>query len=283
MRIDAHQHFWRIADHKGGWPPPEQARLHRDRLPEDLAPLLARHGVEATVLVQSRPNEDDTRWMLDLASRHAFIAGVVGWVDLKGDDAPRRIAALASDPGLVGLRPMLQDLDDGWIDDAALEPAVQAMVAHRLAFDALVLPRQLHALQGFAKRFHRLPVVIDHAAKPGISNGELDPWRRAMARLATLPQVYCKLSGLVTEAGPGWDLERLRPYVDHILECFGTQRVIWGSDWPVLDLASDYDGWVAVSEALLAGLPETGRNDIFGANARRFYGLDRRMKGDRAN
>jgi len=282
MRIDAHQHFWRIADHKGGWPPPEQATLHRDRLPEDLAPLLARHGVEATVLVQSRPNEDDTRWMLDLASRHAFIAGVVGWVDLKHNDAPQRIAALASDSGLVGLRPMLQDLDDGWIDDTALEPAVQAMVAHRLAFDALVLPRQLRALQGFAKRFPRLPVVIDHAAKPGISNGELDRWRRAMARLATLPQVYCKLSGLVTEAGAGWNLERLRPYVDHILECFGTQRVIWGSDWPVLDLASDYDGWVAVSEALLAGLPETERNDIFGANARRFYGLDRSVKGTKS-
>jgi L-fuconolactonase len=274
MRIDAHQHFWRIADHKGGWPPPEQATLHRDRLPEDLAPLLARHGVEATVLVQSLPNEDDTRWMLDLAGRHAFIAGVVGWVDLKGKDAPQRIAALALDPRLVGLRPMLQDLDDDWIDDAALEPAVQAMAAHHLVLDALVRPRQLRALLGFAKRFPCLPVVIDHGAKPGISNGELEPWRHAMARLATLPQVVCKLSGLVTEAGTGWDLERLRPYVDHILECFGTQRVIWGSDWPVLDLASDYDGWVAASEALLAGLPATQRNDIFGANARRFYGLD---------
>jgi len=231
--------------------------------------------VAKTMLVQSMPNEDDTRFMLDLARRHPFIGGVVGWVDMKAPDAPTRIAALAADPLLKGLRPMLQDLpEDGWIDDPALAPAVQAMVRHGLSFDALVLPQHLRALYAFAERHPDLPIVIDHGAKPLIAAGVTDPWRDDMARLAALPHVHCKMSGLVTEAGAGWDVARLRPYVDHLLACFGPGRLIWGSDWPVLDLASDYAGWIAASNALLAGLAETDRHAIFGRNARRFYRID---------
>jgi L-fuconolactonase len=275
MLVDAHQHFWRLADRNGAWPPPELTPIYRDFLPADLAPLLARHGVAKTVLVQSMPNEDDTRFMLDLARSNPFIGGVVGWVDMKSPDAPARIAALAADPMLKGLRPMLQDLpEDGWIDDPALAPAVQAMVRHGLSFDALVLPRHLGALHAFAQRHRDLPIVIDHGAKPLIAAGVTEPWGDDMARLAALPHVHCKLSGLVTEAGAGWDVERLRPYVDHLLACFGPQRLIWGSDWPVLDLASDYAGWIAASNALLADITEADRHAIFGRNARRFYRID---------
>jgi L-fuconolactonase len=275
MRIDAHQHFWRIADDKRRWPPPALGALHRDFLPGDLEPLLQRHGIARTVLVQSLPNEDDTLFMLDLARRHPFIGGVVGWVDLKRADASDLIDALAQDPGLKGLRPMLQDLDDDcWIDDAALAPAVRAMLAYGLSFDALVQPRHLPALLRFAERWPDLPIVINHGAKPGIERDVMEPWRSDLARLAALPSVHCKLSGLVTQAGASWQLAQLRPYADCILELFGPRRVIWGSDWPVLNLASDYAQWIAASEELLTEYDEAGRSDVFGLNAQRFYRLD---------
>jgi L-fuconolactonase len=274
MRIDAHQHFWHLAARGGGWPPPELAAIHRDFTPGDLQPLLRAHGIDATVLVQSLPEESDTCYLFELADRYPFIAAVVGWTDLKAADAPARIAALAAHPKLRGLRPMLQGLDDGWIDDAALDPAVEAMLRHGLAFDALVLPRQLPALLAFAQRHPRLPIVIDHIAKPAIAAGEPGAWREDLARLAALPQVHCKLSGLVTEAGHDWSPERLRPYANHVLEVFGPGRVLWGSDWPVLGLAADYGRWIAASEALLAHLDEPARQAIFGLNARRFYRID---------
>jgi L-fuconolactonase len=275
MLVDAHQHFWRLADRNGAWPPPDLAAIYRDFFPADLAPLLARHGVTRTVLVQSMPNEDDTRFMLGLARDNPFIGGVVGWVDLKAPDAPARIDALAADPLLKGLRPMLQDLDDdAWIDDAALAPAVQAMLRRGLSFDALVLPRHLPALLAFAERHPELPIVIDHGAKPLIAAGVLEPWRTDIARLAELPQVCCKLSGLVTEAGADWDIERLRPYVDHLLACFGPQRLIWGSDWPVLNLAADYARWLAACTTLLDGLSDADWRAVFGLNAQRFYRID---------
>ena len=275
MLVDAHQHFWRLADRNGAWPPPDLAAIYRDFFPADLAPLLAQHGVAKTVLVQSMPNEDDTHFMLGLARSHPFIGGVVGWTDLKAPDAPARIGVLAADPLLKGLRPMLQDLeDDNWIDDPALAPAVEAMLRHGLSFDALVLPRHLPALHAFARRHPDLPIVIDHGAKPLIAEGRLEPWGADIARLAALPQVSCKLSGLVTEAGADWDVDRLRPYVDHLLACFGPRRLIWGSDWPVLDLAADYARWLAACASLLDGLPEADRNAVFGLNALRFYRID---------
>ena len=275
MLVDAHQHFWRLADRRGAWPPPALEAIYRDFLPADLAPLLERQGVAKTVLVQSMPNEEDTLFMLDLARRHSFIGGVVGWVDMKAPGAAARIDALAADPALKGLRPMLQDLDDErWIDDAALAPAVQAMLRHRLSFDALVLPRHLPALLAFAERYPELPIVIDHGAKPMIAHGLLEPWRSDIARLAAMPQVHCKLSGLVTEAGARWDVERLRPYVGHLLACFGPQRLIWGSDWPVVNLAATYADWLAACASLLDGVGAADRRDIFGLNARHFYRID---------
>jgi L-fuconolactonase len=278
MRIDAHQHFWLLARREGQWPPPALAAIHRDRLPADLAPLLARHRIDATVLVQSLPMESDTRWMLTVADAHPFVAGVVGWTDLKAPDAPARIAALAAHPKLVGLRPMLQDLpDDGWIADPALTPAIHAMLVHGLVFDALVQPRHLPALATFARRFPALPIVIDHCAKPDIARVAWQPWCADLARLAALPNVHCKLSGLVTEAvkpdSGDWYLDQLLPWVAHVLACFGPQRVLWGSDWPVLDLAGGYDRWAGATDSLRAGLDAAARAAIFGGNACAFYGL----------
>ena len=275
MRIDAHQHFWQLAARAGSWPPPSLAAIHRDFAPADLAPLLVAHGIAGTVLVQSLPSEDDTHWLLALSEKSSFIRAVVGWSDLLAPDAPANIDRLASQPKLKGLRPMLQELeDDAWIADPALAPAFRAMLEHGLRLDALVLPRHLPALLHCARDYPLLPIVIDHAAKPPIADAAFGNWREDMAQLAALPNVHCKLSGLVTEARPGWRVDDLQPYVRHVLDVFGPRRVIWGSDWPVVDLAGGYAAWLAASEALLAHLGQQDRNDIFGLNALRFYDIN---------
>lgn len=275
MRVDAHQHFWRLDDPQRDWPPPALGALHRDFTPDDLAPLLRAHGVERTVLVQSLPCDGDTQALLAHAAAHDFIGAVVGWADLKSPMAAQRIGELAAQPKMRGLRPMLQSLEDDWLDDPALDPAVRAMLAHGLSFDALVLPRQLPALARFAQRFPALPIVIDHAAKPDIASGRLQSWRTDMRRLSGLPNVACKLSGLVTEAGPGWQPAHLQACVADVLAWFGAGRLLWGSDWPVLNLAADYGRWLALCEAMLADLDldPAARAAVFGLNACRFYRL----------
>ncbi len=272
MRIDAHQHFWLMRNREGRWPPPELAAIHRDFMPGDLEPTLRAFGIGGTVLVQSLPTMDDTAFMLDLADRHPFILGVVGWVDLKSADAVRHIARLAAHPKLKSLRPMLQDIQDvGWIDDPRLDPAIAAMKEAGLRFDALVMPQHLRALTAFAKRHPDLPVVIDHGAKPRIATGEIGEWREAMAGLSALPNTHCKLSGLLTEAGDKRDAAAIRPYADILLELFGPERLIWGSDWPVVRLAGDYEGWLAMCRDFI---PAGHHDSVFGANASRFYELD---------
>lgn len=279
MMIDSHQHFWRLSDRAGYWPPAELTAIYRDFFPEDLEPTLRRNGVRGTVLVQTLPSIVDTEFMLDLAARNPFILGVVGWVDLASADAPASIGRLAANPRLKGLRPMLQDLaDDRWIENPALAPAVRAMIEHRLCFDALVLPRHLESLLVFARRFPELPIVIDHAAKPLIADGLTEPWLTDMLRLAELPQVCCKMSGMLTEAGPNPSLEAVRPYAETILKLFGPSRLLWGSDWPVLRLAGDYDSWLAMSRSIVAHLPPEEQSAIFGGNAIRVYRLQESLK-----
>jgi L-fuconolactonase len=272
MRIDAHQHFWLMRNRKGQWPPPDLADIHRDFMPRDLEPTLRSCGIGGTVLVQSLPTLDDTDFLLDLAEQHSFILGVVGWVDLKSPDASAHIVRLAAHSKLKSLRPMLQDIPDlDWIDDPRLDPAIVAMKEADLRFDALVMPQHLRALTAFAKRHPDLSIVIDHGAKPRIATGEIRQWREAIAGLATLPNVHCKLSGPLTEAGERRDAAAIRQYADTLLELFGPERLIWGSDWPVLRLAGDYGGWLAMCQTLV---PVRHHDTVFGENAIRFYKLD---------
>lgn len=278
MLIDAHQHFWNLADRAGQWPAASLTTIYRDFGPADLQPELENFRVAGTVLVQSLPTAADTHFMLDIAERNPFVLGVVGWADLLAVDAPAQIAALARHPKLKGLRPMLQDLnDDHWIANPALAPALRAMQAHGLVFDALVLPRHLHSLQIMAQRHPALTIVIDHAAKPAIAQQQLEPWYTDLQALAMLPQVYCKLSGLLTEAGANPTAEALGPYVEHILKIFGSRRLIWGSDWPVLQLAASYTDWLTMASTLCqrhAQMDAASLSDIFGTNARRVYQLN---------
>ena len=270
--IDAHQHFWRLDRGDYGWLGPALAPIYRDFSPDDLAPLLAPHGIARTILVQAAPTVAETRFLLDVAARTPFVAGVVGWADFSAPDAAATIADLAREARLVGLRPMVQDIaDDDWLVRPGLAPAFRALAAHGLVFDALVLARHLPRLLVVAERHPDLAIVIDHLAKPEIRARRLDPWRAGMAALAARPNVFCKLSGLVTEAKPGWTGADLRPYVAHVLAAFGPERLMWGSDWPVVDLAGGYDSWRAASLALLDGLSAAEREAVLGGTAARVY------------
>lgn len=276
MQIDAHQHYWNPARGDYGWLTPDLAPLYRTFGPPELAPLRERAGVSRTVVVQAAPTVEETRYLLGLAREEDSIAGVVGWVPMLDADAPALIAELGREPKFKGVRPMLQDLpDDEWIANPALKPAVDALIAHDLAFDALIFTRHVEALETFIKRFAQLRVVIDHGAKPPIRDGGAgwQAWAEGITRLAQLPHVHCKLSGLATEAAQGWTETTLRPYVDHLLAAFGPKRLMWGSDWPVLNLNGDYLLWHSIAAQLLASLSDAERDAVFGGNAAAFYRL----------
>ncbi len=272
MRIDAHQHFWTLARGDYGWLTPALGPIHRDFSPADLEPLLARHGICHTILVQAAPTEAETAFLLDLAANTPFVAGVVGWTDFDAGDSAERIALLAGNDLLLGLRPMVHDIaEEGWLARPALAPAFHAMAEHGLVFDALLKPRHIAPMLQVLARHPGLAVVIDHGAKPDLVRGELSAWRAGMTALAAHPKVFCKLSGLVTEARTDWTLATLRPVVEHLLAAFGPGRLIWGSDWPVVTLRASYAQWFGAADALLAGLPGPQREAILGGNARRLY------------
>ncbi|CAN5259869.1 amidohydrolase family protein [soil metagenome] len=272
MLIDAHQHFWRIDAPDVVWPTQDLAAIHRDFGPADLAAVGGPVELSGSVLVQSQPNDQDTDWLLEVAAAQPSVLAVVGWADLLAPDAPARIGQLARAPKLKGLRPMLQSLADGaWIADRALDPAIDAMVAHGLSLDALVLTRHLPALRQLALRRPDLAIVIDHGAKPSIVTSEISPWARAIDDLAALPQVCCKLSGLLTETGPDQPWDALKPYVAHLVEAFGPRRLMWGSDWPVLNLASDYGAWLVLAREFSGLTRDADLAALFGETARRFY------------
>ncbi|WBV44985.1 amidohydrolase [Pseudoroseomonas cervicalis] len=271
-RVDAHHHIWDLSRPGYRWIAADSP-LRRNVALDELRPLLG--PVTATLLVQADDSEAETEYMLCQARESGgLVRGVVGWADLAAPDAPARIAALAREPLLKGLRPMLQDIAErDWILREQVAPGLHAMQRAGLRLDLLVLPHHLPLLPELVARHPDLPMVIDHAAKPPIRAGRFEPWASDMARAAACPGLHCKLSGLLTEAPMGADADTLRPWVAHLLAVFGPQRLIWGSDWPVLELAAPYARWMALTEALLAHLPATQRDAILGGNARRFYGL----------
>ncbi len=275
MKVDAHQHVWQVARGDYGWLTPALTEIYRDFTIDDLRPHLDRAGITATVLVQAAPTEAETRFMLDVArGSNGLVRAVVGWADMMTMDAPERIAALASDNLLRGLRPMLQDIaDTDWILDRRLDPAWRAMKELGLCFDAMVRPRHLPTLRRLLDRHPDLPVVVDHGAKPEIEKGVREPWTRDLAAVARNSQAVCKISGLVTESGPGWRAGDLKPYVDHLLDCFGPARLMWGSDWPVVNRAGGYDRWRDAADRLLAGFSNDDRARIDGLTAASFYGI----------
>lgn len=269
MMVDAHHHVWTVARGDYAWMSPDLP-IHRDYGLSDLRPLLG--DIAATVLVQAADTEAETAFMLGVArGSGGLVRGVVGWTDLAAPGAADRVAAMAADPLLKGLRPMLQDIaDTAWILRPEVRPGLAAMARAGLRLDLLVKPRHLPILPELAQRHPDLRMVIDHGAKPDIAAGAFASWAQGMSRLARETPWRCKLSGLVTEDGPGWTVDRLRPYAEHLLAEFGPDRLMWGSDWPVCTLAASYAGWRA---AALALLPAPARPAVLGGTAQRFYGL----------
>jgi L-fuconolactonase len=272
MRIDAHHHLWALARGDYGWLVPDLAAIYRDFSLSDLAPHLDAAGIEGTILVQAAPTEAETMFLLDIAESAEVVRGVVGWTDFDADDAAARIDALAARSLLVGLRPMVQDIDDDdWLLGSALTPLLAATARKGLVFDALVLPRHLQRLLRVVGRHPDLEFVLDHCGKPRIATGEIATWQRDIALLAEHPNIVCKLSGLVTEAAPDWQIADLSQVVDHVRACFGPRRMLWGSDWPVVDLAGGYGRWLAAAENLVADLAPGEKAGVFGGNAARIY------------
>jgi L-fuconolactonase len=277
--IDAHQHFWgrpTAATHP--WITERDAAIDRAFGPADLRPELAAAGVDATILVQTRHDLAETREFLAIADATDFVAGVVGWVDLISPHVADDIAALRREPGgrrLVGIRHMLQDeRDPRWIERPDVAHGLAVLAELGLVYDLLVRPRELPAGLAVARRFPTLRFVLDHIGKPPIASGARDRWATGMAPFAALPNVWCKLSGMVTEADWAcWRAEDLAPYVEAALGWFGEERLLFGSDWPVCLLAADYGRVKRTAEALLAPLTPERRAKIFGANAAAVYGL----------
>jgi L-fuconolactonase len=270
MIVDSHFHAWHLARGDYGWLTPALAPIHRDVSIDDWV----REARPLGVLVQAAPTEAETAFLLEQAADAPAVLGVVGWVDLQAADAPARIARLAAQPKLKALRPMLHDLPDPlWMLQPALAPALRAMVEHGLAFDALVRPVHLAPLLTLCRQHPQLPVVIDHGAKPEIAASMWHPWADGLVQIARETQAVCKLSGLLTEAGPSPAPAAIRPWARHLLASFGAERVLWGSDWPVLELAASYGAWWAETQTVLSGLDPDARAAVLGGTARRVYRL----------
>jgi L-fuconolactonase len=273
LAIDSHQHFWQVARGDYGWMGEHVAPLLRDFMPDDLSPHLARAGIDRTIVVQAAETEAETDFLLDLAARTDFIAGVVGWLDMDADSFPDRLAHYRRNPLFVGLRPMLQGLDD---DAYILRPRVldhlRLVAEAGLPFDILTFPRHLPHVAKALAAVPDLRAVVDHLSKPSIAAGLLDPWREDIAAVAAFPNVSCKVSGMVTEASADWRLEDFRPYVDHVASVFGEDRLMFGSDWPVATLAASYAEVSSLARTLLgAHFGPAGLVKIFGGNAAKFY------------
>jgi L-fuconolactonase len=275
-RIDSHQHFWRYRPETHGWIGDPMAILKRDFLPEDLAPLLEAEGFSGCVAVQASQSLDETRFLLDVAESHAFVRAVVGWVDLRAADLERQLGSFAGRKRLRGMRHIAQDeADDGWLAREDVIRGVGTLGRHGLVYDILVYARQLESAITLAHALPDQPFVLDHIAKPEIVRGRLDPWRADLTRLAELPNVSCKLSGLVTEARwDGWTPADFRPYLDVALDAFGPGRLMFGSDWPVCLLAGSYADVVGLARGAIAALSRDEQDAVLGGNAARVYGLE---------
>ncbi|MBV1926825.1 MAG: amidohydrolase family protein [Rhodobacteraceae bacterium] len=276
MRIDAHQHYW---DPKRGdyhWMPMDDAVLAKVYNPVDLMPMLDRHGIDKTVVVQAAATVQETDYILDIAENNDSVAGVVGWIDFENPDDLAHLQRFARHPKFCGVRPMIQDIKDvNWMRRIDVQWGFQALVDLDLTFDALGFSRHLANFHSILTRYPDLRPVIDHCMKPQIGDHPADwqTWSDGMTRLARDTNAYVKLSGIVTEANNGWSVDDLRPYADLILKEFGASRVMWGSDWPVCQLRASYDQWLAAAENLTAQYSAIEKAGIFGGNAVDFYRL----------
>lgn len=275
MRIDSHQHFWKYSPAHYPWMDEQMGALKRDHLPEHLKPLLQAIAFNGSIAVQARQILEETEWLLELAGQHEIIKGVVGWVDLRSPKVHAQLEKFAQHPKLVGVRHVVQDEPD---DNFMLLPEFRRGLAQlrefELTYDLLLFPKHLPVAIKLVKEFPEQPFVLDHIAKPYIRDGLISPWKEDLKRLAEFPNVFCKLSGMVTEAKwKQWQPKDFYPYLDVGIEAFGTDRVMIGSDWPVCTLSGEYGPVMRIVLDYVQQFAETGRDKILGGNCARFYGV----------
>jgi len=277
MRIDAHQHFWRYDEREYGWIDDSLAALRRDFLPADLKPELECNGFQGCVAVQARQTLEETRWLLELAEHAPFILGVVGWVDLRSPRVRFELESLGRYPELVGVRHIVQsEPDERFLLQPDFLRGIAMLEEFDLAYDILIYGRHLSVAAEFVERFPRQRFVLDHLAKPPIKSGAIDDWARGIRELAALPNLYCKVSGLVTEADwQKWNPEDLRPYLDVAFECFGASRLMIGSDWPVCTVAGSYSRVMDVAKDYIREFSAEQRDAVLGGKAASFWRLKR--------
>lgn len=272
--LDAHQHFWAVARGDYGWMTPDLTTLYRDFGPDDLVPQMQAAGIKRTVLVQAAETEAETDYLLAIAARTDFVAGVVGWIDMLAPDFADRLAHYRAQPKWVGLRPMLQEHDPSLIADPRFRAALAEVARQGVPFDILTHPRHLPAIVAALQAVPGVHAILDHISKPDMTRPLDGAWLAGIRALAALPGVHCKISGLVTEAGADWTADRIRPFVTAVAQAFGPERLVFGSDWPVCTLSADYAQVVDLARDLLSGL--FGPDDmqaIMANNGARFYRL----------
>ena len=278
MRIDGHQHFWRYNADEYGWIDDSMSGLRRDFLPEDLKREMEAAGFDGAVAVQTRQSLEETRWLLELAASSNHVLGVVGWVDLRSSNVRLQLAEFAGNPKFLGVRHIVQsESDDRFLLQPEFLGGIAALEEFDLTYDILIYPRHLPVAAEFVKRFPRQRFVLDHVAKPLIKSGSLQPWQSGIRELAQDTNVFCKLSGLVTEADwKNWKSSDFEPYLDVALESFGKDRLMIGSDWPVCTVAGSYSQVMGIVVEYLGKYPNDVREAMLGGNAERFWKLDRR-------
>jgi len=275
MMIDSHHHLWRYDPDEYDWMDDSMEALRKDFLPGDLEPLLRQSGVTGTVVVQARQCLEETEWLLELADKHAFIQGVVGWVDLCSPELSKTLEKFASHPKLVGVRHVVHDEpDDDFMMRAVFQRGIRQLKDHALVYELLIFPKHLGRAAALVKTFPQQRFVLDHLGKPSIKSGELQLWENDVRILAALPNVWCKLSGMVTEADPlSWKQEDFLPYMAVVLDTFGPERMMLGSDWPVCTLAGTYAEVMEVALGFISSLSNADQMRICGQNAIDCYQL----------
>lgn len=272
--IDSHQHFWKFDPIRDAWIDDRMRVIQRNFLPDDLAPLLSSSNISGSIAVQTDQSEDETQFLLELANDHEFINGVVGWIDFKGERLPQRLEHFSQFKKLKGFRHIVQGEANGFLDHLRFLNGIKRLQEFDFTYDVLIYSRQLEEAIRFVKKFPNQKFVIDHIAKPVISKKEWEPWATGMTKMSELENVYCKISGMVTEAvWSDWSKDTFNPYLDLVFEKFGCQRILYGSDWPVCLVAASYEQQLSIVSDYIAQLTSSEKNAVMGENAVRFYNL----------
>ncbi len=273
--IDAHQHFWKYDAIRDAWIDDKMHVIARDFLPNDLESVFETNDVSGCITVQADQSENETEFLLDIAQRHTFVKGVVGWVDLLSKNVGERLAHYSENPFFKGVRHIVQAESKGFMLRPDFQYGISKLNTYGLTYDILIYPHQLSEAKELVSLFDGQPFILDHLAKPNITEGHWNAWSKDIAELAQFPQVYCKLSGLVTEAEWNhWSIDDFKPYIETVLECFGPNRIVFGSDWPVCLLSGSYIETLTIVDFYTRFLSSSEKAKIMSENAMKFYNLE---------